>query len=312
MAHEQLTAGPISPATDIWALGLIAFFLLTGRSYWKAGTADAELYALLAEVMQSELDPASVRAPVVGASVLLPAAFDAWLARCLDRDPARRFARASEAVEALASALGAPGPRVSKLGEPSDGLPRASERASERPSDQAGDRGRRSAAEVSPSSLGLSLPAVRPRREAPSRLALGIGAASLAIVAAAWLARSSRGAPGDDGPPVAMAAASGASLAASASPGPVVPSGSAPVAAAAAPTASAAEAAPPTAVATATAKVRHIVPPARGAEPATPTATAASAVVPAVSGAIPATIPAPPPPVTTPPPAPRKSPYDVR
>src|SRR6185503_1006620 len=33
MAPEQME-GAVSPASDVWALGLIAFYMLTGRSYW--------------------------------------------------------------------------------------------------------------------------------------------------------------------------------------------------------------------------------------------------------------------------------------
>ncbi|RYE76366.1 MAG: serine/threonine protein kinase, partial [Myxococcales bacterium] len=34
IAPEQLTGSPLGPPTDVWALGLIAFYLLTGTSYW--------------------------------------------------------------------------------------------------------------------------------------------------------------------------------------------------------------------------------------------------------------------------------------
>jgi phage tail sheath gpL-like len=41
MAPEQLQAGAeISPATDVWALGLIAFWALTGRLYWVTGNTE--------------------------------------------------------------------------------------------------------------------------------------------------------------------------------------------------------------------------------------------------------------------------------
>ncbi len=36
MAPEQLLQAPVTPATDIWDFGLIAFFLLTGHCYWMA------------------------------------------------------------------------------------------------------------------------------------------------------------------------------------------------------------------------------------------------------------------------------------
>jgi len=36
MSFEQVSAAPVTPAADIWPLGLIAFFLLTSRCYWRA------------------------------------------------------------------------------------------------------------------------------------------------------------------------------------------------------------------------------------------------------------------------------------
>src|SRR5690606_23236040 len=35
MAFEQITAGTLSPQTDVWALGLIAYYTLTGARYWR-------------------------------------------------------------------------------------------------------------------------------------------------------------------------------------------------------------------------------------------------------------------------------------
>src|SRR5690606_21147621 len=37
MAPEQLSnVSSITPATDVWAIGLLAFWMLTGREYWLA------------------------------------------------------------------------------------------------------------------------------------------------------------------------------------------------------------------------------------------------------------------------------------
>ena len=100
MAPEQTDRqGVIGPQTDVWPLGLIAFELLTGHSYWLA--AEASLSALLREVVIDEIVPASVRAAELGAAEHLPAGFDAWFARCVDRDPQARFAEAGEAVRAF-------------------------------------------------------------------------------------------------------------------------------------------------------------------------------------------------------------------
>ncbi|WP_437912052.1 serine/threonine-protein kinase [Sorangium sp. So ce302] len=108
MAPEQSDPrGQISPATDVWALGLIAFALLTGRMYWRAandpmGTA---MPVLLREILFEPIDPASVRATALGRAGCIVHPFDAWFARCVAREPSQRFQTAQEAFDALGPAL---------------------------------------------------------------------------------------------------------------------------------------------------------------------------------------------------------------
>jgi eukaryotic-like serine/threonine-protein kinase len=105
MAPEQANAGVTpSPAADVWALGLVVFTMLTGRSYWMSSQASTpSIHAILAEVLQSSLVPPSQRA----AQVRLPEGFDAWFARCVNRNPNERFRDAGEAWPALANVLDA-------------------------------------------------------------------------------------------------------------------------------------------------------------------------------------------------------------
>lgn len=102
MAPEQAQPGAqLRPATDVWALGLIAFFLLTGKSFWaSANHPQFTLQALLVEIMTQPIEPASARAATLGAHGL-PAGFDAWFARCVDRSIDARFADAGVAIAAL-------------------------------------------------------------------------------------------------------------------------------------------------------------------------------------------------------------------
>jgi serine/threonine protein kinase len=106
MAPEQLAGELPTPATDIWALGLVAFFVLTGRSYWMAVAKQAAAEALFGEIYALPLVPASERARALGVNVALGSGFDAWFARCVNRNADARFQHANEAARELAAALG--------------------------------------------------------------------------------------------------------------------------------------------------------------------------------------------------------------
>jgi eukaryotic-like serine/threonine-protein kinase len=88
------------PASDVWALGLITFFVLTGAPYWRHAGERASMADLAIELLQSELPPASERARELEAGEL-PPGFDAWFERAVNRDPAARFADADLAWQAL-------------------------------------------------------------------------------------------------------------------------------------------------------------------------------------------------------------------
>ena len=68
MAPEQTDPnGEVSPATDVWALGLIAFRVLTGRHFWRAANAaHPTLTMVLAEVLSAEIPSATERAAELG------------------------------------------------------------------------------------------------------------------------------------------------------------------------------------------------------------------------------------------------------
>jgi serine/threonine-protein kinase len=109
MSPEQTDARgpPVTFRSDLYALGLIAFRLLIGRSYWKSGT----LAQLFSQILVAPMPPPSERGSTLGS------AFDAWFLRSCDRDADKRFASAHEQVEALAVALGFPEQqRVSESG----------------------------------------------------------------------------------------------------------------------------------------------------------------------------------------------------
>jgi serine/threonine-protein kinase len=96
---EQAQGLPATPASDVYALGGVAFELLTGERPFAPRTGVAELTAHAYAPVPSarERDPG------------LPPPVDAVLARALAKDPAARFASAGELASALRDALARPG-----------------------------------------------------------------------------------------------------------------------------------------------------------------------------------------------------------
>jgi hypothetical protein len=108
MAPEQTdSTQPITPATDVWALGLIAFWVLTGTHYWfTPRQPEATIGTMIRELLADPLVRASERAAAFGVGERIPPGFDAWFARCVTRDAAQRFPSAGEAIPSLLALLG--------------------------------------------------------------------------------------------------------------------------------------------------------------------------------------------------------------
>jgi serine/threonine-protein kinase len=100
MSPEQARGDPggIGPSADLYALGLIAYKLLTGAPYWNA----TSVAGIIGQVLYEPMTPPSTRGCTLGP------AFDQWFWRACHRESAQRFPTASEQVEALAYALGLP------------------------------------------------------------------------------------------------------------------------------------------------------------------------------------------------------------
>jgi serine/threonine protein kinase/predicted DsbA family dithiol-disulfide isomerase len=103
MAPEQ-GGGVVGPPCDVWALGLMTFWMLTGRYFWLAASEPAapSAIAILQEALTLDGETASVRAGKLGFKGALPTGFDAWFARCVVRDPKLRFPDGGAARDALA------------------------------------------------------------------------------------------------------------------------------------------------------------------------------------------------------------------
>ena len=96
MAPEQMDPGPLTPAADIYALGLIMYEMLTARRPFPAGpTPQATV------LLRRQVSPHPLRAALPD----IDAAWEAAIGRCLQRDPDSRFARARDVIAALDAEL---------------------------------------------------------------------------------------------------------------------------------------------------------------------------------------------------------------
>ncbi len=107
MSPEQAQSqSRVGAWTDVWALGLIVFRLLTGEIYWKH--KKGPLPTFMRELLADPLVPATYRLAELGTAVILPDGFDDWFAACVNREPSARFAAAGAAQAALDSILKGP------------------------------------------------------------------------------------------------------------------------------------------------------------------------------------------------------------
>ncbi len=96
MSPEQIDSPrSVGYASDLWSLGVIAYCCLVGQHPFAAETVGG----LVAAITHRPV-------PIPSAHGDVPAAFDDWIARALDRDPARRFRSARELADALDDCLG--------------------------------------------------------------------------------------------------------------------------------------------------------------------------------------------------------------
>lgn len=159
MAPEQLR-GPCraQPSIDRWAIGLIAYRLLSGDDYF--GREQTAVGVSLSIVHDEMPLPSTLCRRV-------PRGFDAWFMRSCARDPSQRFQSAMEQLEALVGALGQPEPSAVKLSDFRDWQ-----------SVTSGSNARNSFATVTTSAISLA-------RMKRSRLLLGLSAVA-SVMATAW------------------------------------------------------------------------------------------------------------------------------
>jgi len=105
MAPEQLEGGAPQPGFDVYALGVVIFEMITGQRPFAARTAIATALKRFREgpPLPSEAVPG------------VDPSLDALVSRCLEKDPARRFATMDEVRRALEQSAAPPRRRARRL-----------------------------------------------------------------------------------------------------------------------------------------------------------------------------------------------------
>ena len=91
MAPEQAKGDPVSPASDVYSLGVMAYHMVSGRSPFQGPST----VAVLRMVCQGEPAPLSQVAPD------LPPGARAWIQKAMAKEPSARFRDAAEMLKAL-------------------------------------------------------------------------------------------------------------------------------------------------------------------------------------------------------------------
>jgi Tfp pilus assembly protein PilF/tRNA A-37 threonylcarbamoyl transferase component Bud32/TolB-like protein len=100
MAPEQIEGRAITPATDVYALGVVLYEMVTGEQPFEG---DTPLSVALKKLKEAAPSPRKL-APD------LPPVWEKTILRCLERAPADRFASANEVVRVLRGEATATGP----------------------------------------------------------------------------------------------------------------------------------------------------------------------------------------------------------